>query len=92
MKKLFVFILALVMCLGLLVGCGNMALGMGNFTYKKVHVDTHNYSGCLTIEKWHDNSAGIEVETEEAGSIFLSEGTYILLEGDEGCPFCDSGK
>ena len=91
MKKLFVFILALVMCLSLLAGC-NMAMGVGNLTYEKVHIDTHNYSGCLTIEKWHDNSTGIEVKTEEAGSIFLSEGTYILLDGDKDCPFCDNNE
>ena len=87
MKKPLAFILALVLCLGLLAGC-NQSIGMGNLTFKKVHVDTYHYSGCLTIINWHDNATGIEVKTEEAGSIYLSEGTYILLEGDKDCPFC----
>ena len=87
MKKLFVLILALVMCLGLLAGC-NMSMGLGNFSYKKIHIDTHHYSGCLTIEKWYENDSGIEVKTKEAGSVFASEGTYILLGGDKDCPFC----
>lgn len=87
MKKLLVFILVLVVCLCLLAGC-NMSMGVGNFSYKKIHIDTHNYSGCLTIERWYDNGTGIEVQTKEAGSVFASEGTYILLSGDKDCPFC----
>lgn len=71
-----------------LTACGNMSMGMGNYTFEKVHVDTYHYTGCLTVEKWYDNSAGIEVLTDEAGPMFLSEGTYILLEGDKDCPFC----
>lgn len=69
----------------IMCGC-NMSLGLGNFEYKKVHIDTHNYSGCFTIEKWYDSGTGIEVKTEEVGSLFLSEGTYCLI-ADE-CPFC----
>ena len=87
MKKFLAFILALVMCLCLLAGC-NMSMGLGNFNYEKIHIDTYHFSGCLTIDTWYDNSTGIEVKTEEAGSIYLSEGTYILISGDKGCPFC----
>lgn len=86
MKKLLVFFLAIAMS-ALMVGCGNMSLGLGNFTYAKIHIDTHNYSGCLTVEKWWDNSSGIEVKTKEAGSMYLAEGMYMLIEKD--CPFCD---
>ena len=70
----------------LLTGCGNMSLGWGNFTYEKIHVDTHNYSGCFTVEKWYDNSTGIEVKTKEAGSLYFAEGMYMLVEDE--CPFC----
>lgn len=42
---------------------------------------------CLTVESWHDNTTGIEIKTKECGSMFLSEGTYILLE--DTCLFCD---
>ena len=51
-------ILAILLC-----GCGNMSMGFGNFTFKKIHIDTHNYSGCLTVETWYDNDSGIEVKT-----------------------------
>lgn len=86
MKKIIAIVVLAAMCLVMLTGC-NMSLGMGNFSFKKVHVDTYHYSGCFTIKKWHDNDSGIEVNTEEAGSIFLSEGTYMMIEDD--CPFCD---
>ena len=88
MKKILAIALALMMSLTMLVGCGNMSIGLGNFTYEKIHIDTHHYSGCLTIIKWYENSAGIEVLTEEAGSVFASEGTYMLIDGDNGWPFC----
>lgn len=87
MRKIFACLLAVVMLVAL-AGCGNMSWGLGEFTFRKVHVDTHHYSGCFTIKKWHDNSSGIEVKTEEVGTMFLSEGVYVLLEGDEPCPFC----
>lgn len=86
MKKFIAIVLAAAI-VTVCVGC-NKSIGPGNYSFKKVHIDTHNYSGCLTIKKWHDNETGIEVKTEEAGAIFLSEGTYILLDGDKPCPFC----
>lgn len=68
-------------------GC-NMGVGIGSYEFKKVHIDTHNHERCLTIEKWYDSeTGGIEVKTREAGSLFLSEGTYLLV-GDS-CPLCD---
>lgn len=70
-----------------LCGC-NMSFGAGNYNFTKVHIDTHHYSGCLTVEKWYENNSGtgVEVKTKEAGALFLSEGTYFLIEDD--CPFC----
>jgi hypothetical protein len=91
MKKFIVMIIGVVVMAAMLSGC-NKAIGPGNYSFKKVHIDTPHYSGCLTIEKWHDDERGIEVKTKEAGAIFLSEGTYILLDGDKGCPLCDGGK
>ena len=94
MKNLLAILLAerLLTAMIALSGCGNMAVGIGNFQYRRIHVDMYHYSGCLTVEKWHNNETGIEVKTQEAGSLFLSEGTYILLEGDRDCPFCGSVK
>lgn len=87
-KKISVVLLFMLVVLTV-VGCGNMGIGIGNYEYGKVHVDTYHYSGCFTIEKWYDNeTGGIEVNTKEAGSMFLSEGQYILLE--DKCPFCDT--
>ena len=82
-KRIILMIMTTTM---LLTGCGNMALGIGNYTFKKIHVDTHNYNGCFTVEKWHDNESGIEVKTKEVGSLYLAEGMYMLIEDE--CPFC----
>lgn len=86
MKKIIVMIMVLVMLAITLTGCGNMSVGFGNFTFDKIHVDTHNYSGCFTVEKWYNNESGIEVKTKEAGSMYLAEGMYMLIEDE--CPFC----
>lgn len=90
MKKIFAVILVVAMLATMLSGCGNMSMGFGNYTYEKVHVDTHNYSGCLSVKKWYENEgSGIEVFTKEGVSLFLSEGTYVLIGGDNGCPLCE---
>ena len=87
-KKIAVLIMIVTMLLTVAgCGCGNMSLGMGNFTFEKIHVDTYNYSGCFTVEKWYDNESGIEVKTKEAGSMYLAEGMYMLIENE--CPFCE---
>ena len=85
MKKIIAFIMLMVLIV-VLAGCGNMSIGLGNFDFEKIHVDTHNYSGCFTIEKWYDNDNGIEVKTKEAGSMYFAEGMYMLIEDE--CPFC----
>lgn len=87
MKKRFIALIAATTIM--LMGCGNMSLGLGNYTFKKIHVDTYHYTGCFTVEKWHDNTSGIEVLTKEAGSMYLAEGMYMLLEDE--CPFCAAG-
>ena len=89
MKKLLAIIFALVMVVTLFAGCGNMSMGLGSFTYEKIHIDTHHFFGCLTVEKWYESGSGVEVLTKEAGSIFASEGTYVLIGGAKGCPFCE---
>ena len=86
MKKIFALVLVLMMVL-LLCSCGNRSVtGIGNYEFKKVHINTYHHSGCLTVEKWYENPTGIEVKTKEAGYLFLSEGTYTLVE--DKCPFC----
>lgn len=85
-KKIIAIVLAVICICTLFLGCGNMSIGLGNFTFRKIHVDTHNYSGCFTVEQWHDNSSGIEVKTKEAGYMYLAEGMYMMIEDE--CPFC----
>ena len=85
-KKIITMAMVVTTLLTGITGCGNMSLGIGNYTYRKIHVDTHNYSGCFTVDKWYDNESGIEVSTKETGSLYLAEGMYMLIEDE--CPFC----
>ena len=84
-KKIIALLLSVAVICCILSGC-NMSIGLGNFTFRKIHVDTHNFSGCFTVEKWYDNSSGIEVKTKEAGHMYFAEGMYMLIEDE--CPFC----
>jgi hypothetical protein len=86
MKKLIALLFIVVLIVVCFCGC-NMSVGWGNYSFKKVHVDTHSYHGCIEIEKWYDNATGIEVKTKDYGSLYLSEGTYTLIE--RVCPFCE---
>ena len=45
-------------------------------------------AGRYPYMKWYESESGIEVTTKELGSIFASEGTYILVE--DKCPICDA--
>ena len=83
-RKAIIAALAAVLAITL-SGC-NMSVGLGNYNFRKIHVDTHNYSGCFTIEKWYNDASGIEVKTEEAGFMYFAEGMYVLIEDE--CPFC----
>lgn len=86
MKKLiFMFIVIVTLCITL-CSCGNMSVGLGNFTFRTVHVHAGEHTKDFTIEKWHNDNMGIEVLTKEGGAMFLSEGTYILFENE--CELC----
>lgn len=92
-RKVLVIVLALCMALWMcvLTGCGNENWGFGNYDWQHIHFSDTVGGYCATISSWHDNETGIEVHTEEYGSMFLSEGSYILFETDS-CPFCHGGK
>ena len=75
----------LTVCL-VFVSCGNMNLGFGNYTFNGVHIETYHNTACYSVETWTNAETGIEVKTKEAGTLFLSEGTYILYENT--CPIC----
>ena len=88
MKKFLAIALVALVILGILSGC-NMGMTPGNFTFNHIYIDTYHDSGCYTIEKWYESGTGIEVTTKEIGSIYCSEGTYILIEDETDCPFCN---
>ena len=86
MKK-FISILLVLLSILILAGCGNMSVGIGNYNFQKVHIDSPHFSDCIEIKSWYETERGLEVKTEEYGNIFLSEGTYYMIE--DNCPFCD---
>lgn len=89
MKKFIaLFLVLVIICCGL-CACGNMSMGLGTYDFEHVHITDHVESYCGTVIKWYDDSTGIEVLTKEYGSLFLSEGTYILIDTAEHCPYCN---
>ena len=91
MKKIIASFLILLIAIVSLTSCGNMSLGLGNYSYNKVHVfDTCGNYCDLEIDKWYDNETGIEVLLKDGNNLFLSEGTYILLKDE--CPLCKNHK
>lgn len=81
------FILILLM----MAGCGNMSVGIGNYEFGGIHIDTYNVVGCHEIETWYDNENGLEVKIKGGNSIFISEGTTYILYEDK-CPICTKGE
>ena len=73
-----------------LCSCGNMNVwGIGNYNFRHIHFTDMVEGKCATVIQWYDNSEGIEVQTQEYGSLFLSEGSYILIEDGSRCPDCN---
>lgn len=89
MKKVIGMILVVMLLVCTLCACGNENWGFGNYNWKHVHFSDAVDGHCATISSWHDNEAGIEIHTVECGSMFLSEGSYILFESESNCPFCN---
>lgn len=86
MKKFIAIIMIMLMAFSL-CAC-NENWGFGNYNWKHVHFSDAVEGHCATISSWHDNTTGIELHTVECGSMFLSEGSYILFENGSDCPFC----
>lgn len=85
MKKLKAVVLGLMTLV--LCSC-NQGIGWGQLKFEKVHISIGDTSKCVEITSWYDSEgAGIEVKTKDYGSLFLSEGTYILVS--DKCPICD---
>lgn len=88
MKKIIATLLIICAAIGL-CACGNMSMGFGTYDFSHVHFSDNLEGHCASVEVWYDDSTGIEVLTKEHGSIFLSEGTYILFSTAEQCPYCN---
>lgn len=90
-KKITISLIFGIMCINF-AACGNMALiDPGNFTFHHIHTDTYHDPMCFTIEKWWDSSEGVEVKTKECGTLYFSEGDYVMVENAKDCPYCDGG-
>lgn len=93
MKKICIAVCVfLVAVLMFLPSCGNMSLGIGNYTFTHIHITDYTEGHCLEVEKWYDSEGdGIEVKTTDGGAYFLSEGTYTLISDKYHCPYCNGG-
>lgn len=81
----FVLLIFLIILTLVLTGCGNEDWSLGNFNFRKIHCTVTNE--CYEVISWRNCETGIEVKTREYGSLFFSEGIYILVEHE--CPICD---
>ena len=89
MKRIIEIIALLLVVTMLFSACGNMSMSPGNYNFKHVHFsDGAETSYCATVEKWFDNSTGIELRTTEYGAMYIAEGLYILFESAQHCPYC----
>ena len=82
MKKLLLLLTVALSTLTL--SACNMDMGWGNYHFTKIHYVPTNE--CFAIISWHDNEMGVEVKTEDYGTLYFSEGTYVMIE--DKCPFC----
>ena len=87
MKKIIYCVLVVIMML-VLCGFGNKGIGFGNYTFTHIHISDTVEGYCAEVKKWYNSEIGIEALTEEFGSLFCSEGTYLLFEDGGVCPFC----
>ena len=89
-RKIIAIILAIALiaiCALSLASC-NVDMGIGNYSFRHAHFSDGFEGHCATVNSWHDNDIGIEVKTAQYGSLYLSEGSYILVDEAEHCPFC----
>lgn len=87
MKKILSMLLVMVLIFVLLSGC-NKSYGFGNYEYKYCHVcDFSGNCKDFEIKKWYESESGIEIRTVDGYDLWLSEGTYILL--NDICPLCN---
>ena len=81
-----VLLCVIVMSLTMLCAC-NKNIGIGTYKFTKVHIFIEDgYGSCFDISSWREAEVGVEVKVSGCGSLWLSEGTYMLVE--DKCPIC----
>lgn len=89
MKRILALFLLFVIVVITLCSCGNKSYGFGNYSFKHIHITDAVGGHCADVEKWYEcEYGGIEVKTTEYGALWCSEGTYILFESKDRCPYC----
>ena len=95
MKRFVLVIIALIVMLLTLTGCGegcscegcgNNNIGGGNYTFNYCHIFTDEEDICLHIKSWKDSEVGIEVKLDDDNTLFVSESRYLLSRNY--CPIC----
>lgn len=91
MKRIISIALICVILLSVMTLCScnsNRNIGVGTLNFKKVHIFIeYGYGTCFDISSWREAEIGVEVKVDGYGSLWLSEGTYMLV-GDK-CPICN---
>lgn len=89
MKRVISIALICVILLSVMALCScNKNIGIGTYKFKKVHIFIeYGYGTCFDISSWREADVGVEVKVDGYGSLWLSEGTYMLV-GDK-CPICN---
>lgn len=72
-----------------LVGC-NQNIGMGTLNFNRAHISVGDGYACVEVKSWCENEVGCEIKLKDGTSLYCSEGTYILIDGD--CPICKDMK
>lgn len=87
MKKVLLILTVIAMMTLALTGC-NQNIGWGSYSYHKVHVQMYGQEAThLKVKSWRDDEGGIEIKTENYGTILLGDGTYMMYDSDN-CPLC----
>lgn len=88
--KRFACLVLVLMMLALSACGGNRSISFGSCSFEHAHFTDAVGGHCVTVEKWYEcEGSGIEMKTTEYGAIWCSEGTYIMFESGEKCPYCD---
>lgn len=88
MKKIILVVMLIIVVVAL-SACNEDPFG--TYAFYKVHIcDFAGHCKDLDIISWTDSETGIEVKSKEYGSLFLSEGTYILYS--DKCPICSNSN